>query len=128
MSNQKLSEEEVVATFMEKKPNVNGLMSASVGWWVLHAIAKFSGEVGGVSVAYLPRDLTLDALHEVEAKLSDRQRQYYCALIFQRCCGAARTMNPIEDLLTPNRWGMIHTSAAQKISALAQVLRPEVEK
>lgn len=65
----------------------------------------------------------LGILHEVEARLSEGQWRHYCVLMFQACCVEARTMNLIEDELTKNRKPLLHASAAQKIRALAEVIR-----
>jgi hypothetical protein len=68
---------------------------------------------------------TLDRLHLVEERLTGSQWRHYCILMFQTCCKDARSTNLIQDELTMNRKPLLHASAAQKIAALAAVLRGE---
>lgn len=100
---------EIVASFMEPKPQFDG---GDGGWW------SFIYEGNGTWKPVVnDRTESLDALHEVEARLTDDQQWLYIETI--------RKLANRGNLAT---WHYLHASAAQKLSALAQVLRPEVEK
>jgi len=113
-----LSDAEVICTWMEPKPkfpDVFGDVRISAGgWWKWRsprAGARWPGKTG-------PNESkvdSLDALHEVEARLTDEQWQKYAGLM----------MDPAGIKHTHF---LLHATAEQKISALAAVLRPEMEK
>jgi hypothetical protein len=109
------SDEEVICGFIEPKPPVadqqhaetmdlcgSGLKSPLGFWWC----------TGGYDEPYRwrPRPLTLDGLHEVEIRLMMAQRKQYESLILA------------DD---PDVFDLLHTTARQKIKALAAVLRGE---
>ena len=56
------------------------------------------------------QDLTLDALHEVEARLPERQKLSYYMGFLPRCEGELW-------------WDLLHAAASTRITALAAVLR-----
>lgn len=110
-----MSNEELICTFMEPNPPApeQAYQQSPIGWWV----CRFS--VMGQRLIWLTGDkvYSLDGLHEVEAKLSAEQQGRYL------------------DVLVPDAmakvgwiWRSVHASAEQKIQALAEVLRGEVEK
>lgn len=97
---------EVICAFMEKRPgpNEHGGTGWSGGrWWYW-------------SRSWMPRELTLDAIHEVEERLSGEQRLVYLLEISRN--GTPET----------GYWRRIHATAATKIKALAAVLRTQVTK
>jgi hypothetical protein len=109
-----LSDEEVLATFMETKPNGGG-RRGSHWWWYRSGLNSGAG--------WRPRSLDLDALHEVEARLTDEQWDKYQRGLSVYCGSELRA----GDVRASIRQ-MIHALPVQKIRALAAVLRPEVEK
>ena len=80
-----------------------------MNWWI---------EIRGKHLPH-PRLHTLDALHEVEARLTDSQWALYAHAL---CSGY-----DYDDigLMLYRDW--IHATAEKKIKALAAVLRPVVE-
>jgi hypothetical protein len=90
-----VTDEEMICNFMEPKPEgrPSSYGSGEV-WW----------RWGWRYIGWLPRPLTLDALWEVEARLTDEQCSRYTR----------------ELVMLPWLW---HATAAQKIKALAAVLR-----
>jgi hypothetical protein len=132
-----MTDQEVICTWMAgAKPNTEppdalerdlfgAPLTVAGGWWECHCVY----EEGDVPRWY-PRDLTLDALHEVEGRLKDEQWGKYerrfnnKRVINKRCerCGA--------DQLSHHRASsraLLHATPEQKIKALAAVLRPIVE-
>lgn len=123
---ERLTDQEIICTHMEPSPrSATRSRDSEHGYWRLIGSDRKAGH-------WIPAPVygafTLSTLHRVEDSLTSRQRQYYCILIFQWCCLEAKSANLIEDLLTPNRWGMIHADAAVRTKALATVLREDVEK
>lgn len=119
---------DVICRFMEPdapenggRPGIDALQKYSpLGWWRYSLLAcNWKQPI----FDRCPEVEKLGRLREVEAKLTNSQRQHYCVLIFHFCCTEARTGNPIEDLLTKNRWAMIHADAPTKLRCLAAVLR-----
>jgi len=96
-----MTDEEVICTWMEPKPDGRAKRGASKGlWWI---------RVRGVR--WFPSVLTLDRLWEVEDRLIHQGRadEYRYSLVHRDAY-------------------FFHATAAQKIKALAAVLRPEVER
>lgn len=115
-----LTDAEVIATWMEPKPplSVAELVEARASdptvpypqWWT-----------PGNHWEWTPRELTLDRLHLVEGRLGDdlgSWREYLELLL-----------RPVAH--SSNAWihfgAMAHADAPTKISAIATILRPEVE-
>jgi hypothetical protein len=108
-SNMPHSNEEIICGWMEPKPweepgqtTPKALLGSS--WWDW-----------AISYGSFPKPLTLDRLHEVEGRLTDEQwGQYATALsdLTPEYTGIVQTMKLY-----------IHATAAQKIKALAAVLR-----
>ena len=104
------TDEEVICEWMEpdyRKTYANAGDPSKGGWWKRGQICWFRV------------DLTLDRLHEVEARLSDEQWQQYR----EELCFAWQAMEPHYDLAKM----YIHATAATKIAALAAVIRAEAE-
>lgn len=110
-----MSDEEIICAWMEPKPNI--LAGDCVGlphqWW----------RRVGITSEVEPVRLTLDRLHEVEKRLTDAQWRHYCGLMFQHA--KRPDANPIQDLTTATRKALLHATVAQKIKALAAVLRAD---
>jgi hypothetical protein len=106
-----MSDREVIATWMEPKPQLTTRQRVSFGGWWLSL-----PDHRGIRRWHQPRDWGrewLQALHEVEERMTQHQRGLYVdTLSGDRC----------RDL-----WLILHASAEQKIAALASVLRAEVE-
>lgn len=110
-----MSEEEVICEWMEPRPDVvddgadpNACYKWPHRWW------KWYRDRNG----HLPRELDLNALHEVEARLSDKQWLDYrreFRLVVERVNGTWPLGQRSKD--------MLHATAEQKIRALASVLR-----
>jgi hypothetical protein len=102
-----LSDQEVICAFMEPRPEPNthgGTHRSARGWWF------WSG-------TWEPRTLTLDALWEVEEKLKQRPRGQRAAYYEHQ--------GLLSEATDGESW---HATPAQKIAALASVLRPLVEQ
>ena len=102
----RLSDAELICEWMERRPAPNthgGTHRSSGNWWY------WGGE-------WEPRKLTLDALHEVEARLTDEQISEYDALLRAELDG--------EIGVDAYTW---HAETGVKTAALAAVLRKEVE-
>lgn len=99
-----MTDAEIICEFMEPRPS--GYASGKgMKWWYPSA-----GYVSTAPFPVAPIELDLDALWLVEDKLSDEQWQEYASLM----------MDPSGERHT--RF-LIHATPAQKISALARVLR-----
>lgn len=96
-----MTDEEVIASFMEPKPTWSSSDRNGEWWWCWDH-------------RWHSCKLDLDALHEVEARLTNEQWDAYANLM----------MDPAG--IHHTRF-LLHASAEQKIEALAAVLRPEVE-
>lgn len=104
-----LSDAELIATCMDgAKPGIvyddenNESLDRDCEWWMLGTTGYENGDEPLVMTCCLD----LDALHIVEAKLSDQQ-----------------ATKPRRK-----RWNLWNASAEEKIRALAEVLRESVEK
>jgi hypothetical protein len=97
-----MSDEEVIATWMEEKPQTRSSMSPR-GWWVGAPSMSSWTELH-------PTWMNLEALYKVEAKLTRMQQVVYSSHF---------------DI---DRFTCLHADAPTKIKALATVLRAEVEK
>jgi hypothetical protein len=97
-----MTNEEIIATFMESKPDYHLCFweCSKLGWWIR-----------GVNTVH-PTPLTLDRLHEVESRLTKPEWMRYWSLL-----------EIVGDLGNHYKIRMIHATAAQKIEALANVLR-----
>lgn len=109
---EKLSDAEILATFMEPKPERTSanIPLAATNWWVWKWSAK------GQQYRAWPNDDmlgSLDSLRLVEARLSDEQWMAYLAAL-------AGTGDPFR--LSVMR-AAVHASAEQKSAALAEMLR-----
>lgn len=112
-----LTDHEIIATFMEPLPNTApGFHTA---WSTLKPTWWEKGPSSEGVMFWVPIPLTLDALHEVEARLTVEQWSRY-----EPALGSpyAHKSNPITY------WkALIHATAEEKIRALAAVLRAAVE-
>lgn len=101
---------DVICAFMVPKPQFhpNDMPEGfDPKWWLVHLDRE-------LRATWHPRDLDLVALHQVEARLTDEQWGIYGASIFE--------LHVSQECLNP--WRLIcHLSAAQKIAALAEVIR-----
>jgi hypothetical protein len=107
----KMSDEETICSWMEPKPYD---FTNDVNWWACRVTC-------GIYI-FTPRQLDLDALHEVEGKLNWRQwRDYEMSLgeVIER------SIDPTMRPAGANVKDFIHATVQQKITALAAVLRPE---
>lgn len=97
------SDAEVICRFMCAKPEVGA--AHSLGWWVWNFR----------EADWQPRTLDLDALWEVEQKLTHGEQinTYIAELLYM-------TMAPDTGRYD---WRLIHANVAQKQSALANVIR-----
>lgn len=102
-----LSDAEVVCTFMELKPmpiaGFKRVYAAGAKWWAYR------------EDEWEPAALTLDALHEVEARLTESQWKAYGENVVRETTAGYWPRN------------LLHASAEEKIRALATVLRATVE-
>jgi hypothetical protein len=106
-----MTNKEVICTFMEPFPDPKYGNAKSV-WWPL--AMKFATD------RLLPRytrELDLDALHEVEARLTDEQWIEYGSLI---------NLSGNQNHYYMKR--LIHASTEQKIKVLTAVLRQNNDK
>jgi len=101
-----VSDEEVIAAFMEPVPGFREIdyPKSIAGWW--------TAPTGHTKV---PAVLDLDALHEVEARLTEERWDLYISEFWKLSIGSTWARD------------YLHASAADKIKALATVLRPIVE-
>ena len=106
-----ITDAEVICTFMEPFPGPGDRRESD--WWPIN-----TGQSGLGPFRRRARKLDLDALHEVETRLTDKQQWDYSDLLVKsvwKVYGSEAT------------FPVIHASAADKIKALATVLRPLVE-
>jgi hypothetical protein len=127
-----LSNSEVVCTWMEPRPSSDLTAFRSGwsinGWWMWNQSAVCVEDIWKPGLDFRPARERLGWIHEVESRLNQTQIQYYCALMFAFVCKNAQTMNPIEDLLSKNRFPLLHAAADTRLDALAEILRSEVEE
>ncbi len=112
-----MADMEVISRFME--PDIAPLHDSAVsvgGWWVRQkanvAGCVYEGPWQSAIPAWSER-VKLGAMHEVEARLSEDQRECYIGelwMLFPEKSGEAD-------------WLYVHASAEQKIRALAVVIR-----
>lgn len=119
-----MTDEAIICAWMELKPQLGPLdmrpwQSVSVlSWWVAAKFRKLD-----TPNEWYPRPLTLDALWEVEERLTAEQRgTYYRALHTpdERDSQGRR-------VASRSNWDLLHATPAQKVAALVAVLRPLVE-
>ncbi|SRR5260370_1379040 len=96
------TDEEVICGWMEPRPS-GSLTNLLADWWLFRS----------VNAGWVPRTLTLDRLWNVEERLTEKQRDPYLDVIVRNT-----GLGP-----TTAGWDMAHATAAQKIKALAEVLR-----
>lgn len=120
-----MTDEEVICGFMEPKPDqipedaedlelCGSRPTTALGFWV--CISPYD-----VASRWIPRRLTLDALWEVEERLSGAQRFNYLKAL-------KLVDRPGEIPRTLPEGFFWHAHRAQKIKALSTVLRAEQEK
>ena len=120
------SNAELLCGFMEKRPEMGPLdfrpwrSNSPARWWVA---ANPTTEDNSPN-EWRPVSLCLNRLREIEAKLTEEQWQRYYDGIWVEWQVVTQTTGRMRLL------GMflLHASVEQKIAALAQGLRPEVEK
>ena len=101
-----MSDAKVICGWMEPNPRSHTRSrDSSGGWWRLIGCERATGHWEPT------RYLTLDALHEVEARLTPVQQFIYLGNLLQG-----------QDPPSP-MWFTTHATAEQKIKALAQVIR-----
>jgi len=108
-----LSDAEVICMWMEPRPKDGSgskVATPESRWWVY----SYEVRVHIFHWKWHPNTLDLDALHEVEAKLSDEQQWAY--------------IEALRGKYNMPTWHFVHASAEQKIKALAITLREEVKK
>jgi hypothetical protein len=106
-----MSDEETICEFMESKPEMR---QDDAVWWRWGWVPRIGSSLfQPPGYCWLPVRLTLDALHKVEAKLTDEQWDRYSSEFDYPA--SAR-----------NRKSLLHATAAQKVKALAAVLRSAV--
>lgn len=105
-----LSDAEIVCEFMEPRP-IDRWGGNPWRWWTWLGLCPHHMHCDGHPTSAV---LTLDRLHEVEARLTDEQWMKYTDSLVLRLR---------EDMDGPRT--LIHLSADQKIKALASVLRSE---
>lgn len=110
-----MTDQEIVATFMEplgtrrfSKGRLSNVQISDGGWWTYtHEVRDGTQRTG-----YAPRCDSLDALHEVEERLSNEQWIAYDDELRSSTTSAISL-----------HFGLIHATPFQKIRALATVLR-----
>jgi hypothetical protein len=93
-----MTDAEILCQFMEPKPPECDLRTFERLWWTVEGGARWS-----------PRNLTLDAIWEIEERLTKEQWGRY------------------QMLFPHRRRETLHADAPTRIRALAAVLRPVVE-
>lgn len=103
-----MTDEEIICTWMEPLPGFRGINypKSVAGWWTAP-----NGQ------AKTPTTLDLDALHEVEAQLTEELWEKYEIALWAE-------ITPNERIYD-REW--IHATASDKIKALAAILKYEVE-
>lgn len=110
-----MTDAEVICSFMEKTPRRVRYFDehmSSATWW-RRDIVQNNGQ-GIVYSDWTPCELTLDALREVQRRLTDEQWHEYERGL--RCVPFDGPVNSVTRVF-------IHATAEQKIRALAVVLR-----
>lgn len=116
---------EVVALFMEpvevrrfSKDTFANVRISDGGWWsYTHKVRDDAQQTG-----YAARCGSLDALHEVEAKLTNKQWKDYCAVFAVQNLPQPSEGDTFADTVAWDR-AHLHASPFVKIRALAAVLR-----
>lgn len=117
-----MTNEEIICGWMQPRPR-DGDAEDDGKWWRSHNTAICFGE----HWITVPADLTLDRLHEVEARLTDEQWEGYIGIL----AGV-----PIKRALSTHDYyldhmderELVHATAEQKIKALAEVIRAGAAK
>ncbi len=114
------SDAEVICEFMEPRPT-QGKMAIVTPWWHSITLMTGSGPGGGFArIGVTHRELDLNALREVEARLTMEQWQQYQWNAEHAGWYPSDTGEPtVRECFR----AASHASAAQKIRALAAVLR-----
>jgi len=120
-----VTDEEILCEFMESRPEPPKLGQylpaklSPVKFWYWKVSLLDDGKIAGAwhpVLAVQPGIIYLGYLHLIEERLTDGQWQSYYLWL----------RDGWEGKEHPRR--LLHATAQQKIKALAQVLRPEVEK
>ncbi len=109
------TDEEVICAWMEPKPEANKAYVVR-SWWRSRTLLTGSAAGRGCFVIadIIPRTLTLDALHEVEARLTDEHWvSYLISLVPKSLSG----WTELRDAT--------YATAEQKVKALAAVIRAQ---
>lgn len=102
---------EIICQFMEPKPSMPPwklLGRSALGWWVASSDED--------DAFWLPRQLDLGLLWEVEDRLTDEQWWKYESTL----AGSGAAVRPLLEMVKAH----IHATPAQKMAALAKVLAP----
>ena len=108
-----MSDAEVICTFCEPRPEgepTAHLMKTLKFWRVVFASSP---------TRWTTMPLTLDRLHEVEARLTDEQKDRYSFALSLE----VRSINGPSAFYRSELFPCFHADAEQKIKALAQVIR-----
>lgn len=106
-----LSDQEVICGFMEPSPTDNDDLTSDAGWWTRRTMLS-PETLKRVALPWEPRTLTLNECHAVEERLTDEQWDAYEELFD-------------SVILWGRERSLLHAAAAEKIRALASVLRKE---
>lgn len=111
-----LTDAEVICAFMEPLAAIectSGGQRSMLDWW--RRETAWSDTLKWKP--WVPCRLTLDACHEVEARLSEDQRDEYVKILLWD------TINPQGRRTIRDTFGLMHAKAEQKVKALAVVMR-----
>ena len=131
----RLTDEEVICTWMEPNAPKNGVIPNSErlnkfspnGWWRYSMLACCWKQAILITCPEIER---LGWLWKVEDRLSDGLWHGYCATFAVEFIDQEVAIESAVNHAAQINWDKMHLHAtpAQKIAALAAVLRPEVEK
>ena len=106
-----LNNKKRICNLMEEKPELPlcwyGKENSKDGWWILIAIY-------GGGMKWIPRELTLDCIHEVENRLTDNQREHYISHV--------ASINGLKGKFYEDAWVFLHATIEQRITTLAIVI------
>jgi hypothetical protein len=116
-----VTDQEVICEWMEPKPTERpGVHGANELWWRWgwrYVGPSLPQQQTPVEYCWLPRKLTLDALWEVEERLT-KMGGWWDTYVWKLT----------DSILDDQPPSVIHASAGRKTAAIAAVLRPLVEK
>jgi|SRR6266853_4554718 len=101
------TDEEIIGAFMEPKPEHSRQSRPGFAWWIWNSSHQ----------EWIPGNLTLDALWQVEERLTEEQWWDY----EKRLANGHWSNGPASLLFVIK--AHIHATAAEKIKALAEVLK-----